>query len=163
SIVVEISDTGPGIAPENFEKIFQPFFTTKGPGEGTGLGLSICYGIIKAHGAEIRVSSERRVKTTFTCEFPIRQGEPFRVNSLPDPVPANLAGKSLLLIDDDEGILEFYRSYAASAHITMDYCPSGDEAIKKIEANHYDLILVDVRMPGKGGRELYRWMLEKRP
>ena len=66
-----VTDTGPGIAPENLEKIFDPFFTTKDVGKGSGLGLSICYGIIQEHGGTIRVSSQPPSGATFTVELPV--------------------------------------------------------------------------------------------
>ncbi|MBU8848061.1 MAG: HAMP domain-containing histidine kinase, partial [Desulfobacterales bacterium] len=56
-IKISISDTGAGIAKENISKIFEPFYTTKGPGEGTGLGLSVTFGIIKEHNGTIKVYS----------------------------------------------------------------------------------------------------------
>jgi signal transduction histidine kinase len=58
TIVVEVSDTGRGIAPEQMERIFDPFFTTKSPGEGTGLGLSICHRIVTESGGRIDAESE---------------------------------------------------------------------------------------------------------
>jgi len=66
----EISDTGTGIAPENVERIFDPFFSTKPPGKGTGLGLAISYGIVTQHGGEIRVSSELNRGSTVTVHLP---------------------------------------------------------------------------------------------
>lgn len=75
-VVVRISDTGRGIAPEHLKKIFDPFFTTKPIGEGTGLGLSITYGIVERHGGSISVESRVGAGTTFTVTIPIdaRQG-----------------------------------------------------------------------------------------
>ena len=70
-LVVEVSDTGPGIPEANLQKIFDPFFTTKPVGKGTGLGLSICYGIIKKMGGEINVKSALGKGTTFTITLPI--------------------------------------------------------------------------------------------
>lgn len=70
-IVVRISDTGKGIAPENLTRIFEPFFTTKEVGKGTGLGLSISYDIIKKHGGVMNVESEVGVGTTFIIRLPI--------------------------------------------------------------------------------------------
>lgn len=70
-IVVSISDTGRGIAPENLTRIFEPFFTTKEVGRGTGLGLSISYDIIKKHGGSITVESEIGSGTTFTIRLPL--------------------------------------------------------------------------------------------
>jgi two-component system NtrC family sensor kinase len=70
-IVVSISDTGKGIAPENLTRIFEPFFTTKEVGKGTGLGLSISYDIIKNHGGIMTVESEVGAGTTFTVRLPL--------------------------------------------------------------------------------------------
>jgi two-component system, NtrC family, sensor kinase len=73
TVMVAISDTGPGMSPEVLKNIFEPFFTTKGNEEkkGTGLGLSITYGIVQKMGGEIVVSSEVGVGTTFIITFPI--------------------------------------------------------------------------------------------
>lgn len=70
-IVVRISDTGKGIAPEHRTRIFEPFFTTKEVGKGTGLGLSISYEIIKKHGGKINVESEVGIGTAFTIKLPL--------------------------------------------------------------------------------------------
>ncbi|REG26036.1 phospho-acceptor domain-containing protein [Archangium gephyra] len=70
-VAVEVSDTGCGIPPENLERIFNPFFTTKPVGVGTGLGLSVCHGIITALGGKISVRSEVGQGTTFTVSLPV--------------------------------------------------------------------------------------------
>lgn len=70
NIIVEISDNGCGISPENYSKIFTPFFTTKKIGKGTGLGLAISYGIIKMHRGDISFKSEVGKGTTFTLKLP---------------------------------------------------------------------------------------------
>jgi len=69
--IVEITDTGVGIQPENLTKIFDPFFTTKDVGRGTGLGLAVCYGIVSEHGGRLDVRSKVGVGTTFTISLPI--------------------------------------------------------------------------------------------
>lgn len=71
--IVHVQDTGSGIAEEHVPRIFQPFFTTKPPGEGTGLGLSVVHGIMKAHGGHITVSSTPGSGTLFTISFPLPQ------------------------------------------------------------------------------------------
>jgi len=70
-IEVSFQDTGVGIAEENREKIFEPFFSTKEVGKGTGLGLSICYGIIEAHGGRIELESRASEGTTFRVILPV--------------------------------------------------------------------------------------------
>ncbi|HKP45627.1 MAG TPA: ATP-binding protein [Pyrinomonadaceae bacterium] len=70
TILINVSDNGTGIRPENVAKIFEPFFTTKEVGKGTGLGLAVCYGILKEHGGSLDVSSTVGVGTTFTISLP---------------------------------------------------------------------------------------------
>jgi len=71
TVIVSVSDTGPGIAHDELKKIFDPFFTTKPVGEGTGLGLSISHGIIERHGGRIEVESSPGEGTTFTVSLPV--------------------------------------------------------------------------------------------
>ena len=66
-----VADTGTGIAPENLAKIFNPFFTTKEPGQGTGLGLSLSHGIVERLGGAITVASEPGHGATFTVSLPL--------------------------------------------------------------------------------------------
>jgi two-component system NtrC family sensor kinase len=70
NLLVEVSDTGVGIPPENIAKIFEPFFTTKEVGQGTGLGLAVCYGILTEHGGSLDVQSAPEAGTTFTITLP---------------------------------------------------------------------------------------------
>jgi signal transduction histidine kinase len=70
-ILAEFIDTGSGIRSEELSKIFEPFYTTKGPGRGTGLGLSIVYGIIQDHTGRIEVESQLGVGTTFKVYLPV--------------------------------------------------------------------------------------------
>jgi two-component system NtrC family sensor kinase len=77
-VVFEVADNGDGIATENLRKVFDPFFTTKAEGKGTGLGLAVVYGIINAHGGEIKVDSKVGTGTTFRIELPMPQQFPER-------------------------------------------------------------------------------------
>lgn len=74
NIIIDITDTGPGIPEANLSRIFDPFFTTKPVGKGTGLGLSICYGIITKMGWDIDVKSVIDVGTTFSILIPLQEG-----------------------------------------------------------------------------------------
>jgi two-component system NtrC family sensor kinase len=75
-VLVQVSDTGVGMAPEHLAHIFEPFFTTKRPGQGTGLGLAVTLGIIEAHNGTIRVESTPEVGTTVSVRLPIAPPEP---------------------------------------------------------------------------------------
>jgi signal transduction histidine kinase len=74
NVYIAIADTGIGIREENIDKIFDAFFTTKDSVKDVGLGLSVCYGFIKEHGGDIRVSSKWGSGTTFTISLPIHKG-----------------------------------------------------------------------------------------
>ncbi|HEY0385572.1 MAG TPA: HAMP domain-containing sensor histidine kinase, partial [Pyrinomonadaceae bacterium] len=74
-VLIEVGDTGVGIAPENMTKIFDPFFTTKEIGRGTGLGLAVCYGIVAEHGGRLEVQSAVGTGTTFTISLPAANPE----------------------------------------------------------------------------------------
>ncbi len=71
-VILSVADSGSGIAPEDLERIFQPFFTTKAPGKGTGLGLSVCYGIVRDWGGTIEASSEPGKGTTMIVRLPTK-------------------------------------------------------------------------------------------
>jgi hypothetical protein len=71
SVGLAVSDTGTGIAPENLDRIFNPFFTTKPVGKGTGLGLAICHGVVTSHGGEISVESTLGAGTRFFIQLPL--------------------------------------------------------------------------------------------
>ncbi|PYQ00320.1 MAG: hypothetical protein DMF83_28390 [Acidobacteria bacterium] len=74
TVVLTVADDGSGISPENLDKIFNPFFTTKPVGQGTGLGLAICHGIVASHGGEIRVDSELGRGTRLSLVLPVSGG-----------------------------------------------------------------------------------------
>jgi signal transduction histidine kinase len=74
-VAIEIGDNGKGIPPDSMARIFDPFYTTKEPGQGTGLGLSIAYKIVSQHGGRIDVRSEVGAGTTFTVRLPIQPQE----------------------------------------------------------------------------------------
>jgi two-component system NtrC family sensor kinase len=160
TIQVRVSDTGPGIPAENLERIFQPFFTTKNPGEGTGLGLPICFGIMKVHRGNLRVESEPGVRTEFICDLPVVQAAAAVPEADPDAAdaderaPARYPGRRALVVDDDEAILRYCSEYLKDLALDVDLCRSGSEAMERLESRMYDLILLDVRMPDLDGREI---------
>lgn len=162
-IVIEFEDDGPGIEQENLKKIFDPFFTTKDVGRGTGLGLSIAYGIINEHDGNIEVSSEVGAGSKFTVEFPV-------INALEETTAArntaenvSTAGRSILIVDDEEYIRELLRQVLTEKGYTVKTASTADDALRQMEAKTFDAVVVDIKMPGMGGKEIYSHIQKNRP
>jgi len=158
--VVEVRDTGAGIAPELLARLFDPFFTTKPVGEGTGLGLSICHGIVSALGGELTVESEPGRGSTFRVSLPpatiTAEGQPVRVGA-PTPVaaPAPPRRGRILVIDDDPRIGDAVRESLAREHDVV-AVTNALAALRLLEKReHFDLILCDLMMPAMTGMELH--------
>ncbi len=164
-IRVSITDDGPGISTANQKMVFEPFFTTKPVGKGTGLGLSICKGIVEDHGGSIRVESAIGRGTTFVVEIPII--EVVEQADVPSPItpvqPNSYTKLKILAVDDERSVtMLLNRALMAQGH-DVDIAHDGAEALRTIFLNEYDAILLDVRMPGLGGPEVFRSIEVLRP
>ena len=156
-IGISIADDGPGILPENLGKLFDPFFTTKDVGEGTGLGLSICHGIVRQHGGEIRVESQTGKGATFHIELPILIPEGGHSELQASDTESELVpAKHILVVDDEPAIRDLVSRVLARDGQTVDLASNGQEALDMILGNRYDCIILDLKMPGTSGQELYR-------
>jgi signal transduction histidine kinase len=148
-IFLEVSDSGPGVPLELRERIFEPFFTTKAPGVGTGLGLPFCQGIVEGHAG-------LGGGTRFIVELPV-EVRPTHVSPPEESVPPpSAAGKSILIIDDEAGIVSALAYLLNRDGYTVNTASNGRLALEKIEERTYDLILCDLRMPEMDGPGLYR-------
>ncbi len=159
-VVIHVTDTGVGIAPEIIDRVFDPFFTTRRPGTGTGMGLALVAEIVRRHGGSIRVVSVPAEGARFTITLPIR-GEPRQVTGpiphLSNPVPR------LLLVDDDARLL---RSLARllGADFEVVTATGGRAALKRLEKDQrYDAILCDLVMPDVDGQAVYEWLRANAP
>jgi len=151
-------DDGPGIAPENLPKIFNPFFTTKEVGKGTGLGLSLSYGIIQEHGGAVTVQSQPGQGATFVIELPaIVEAAPSGTSFVPrSATPAlQCGGKRILVVDDEDLILELVREALRNNGCELQFVKDGQTALQRLRQQDFDLTLCDWRMPGMNGQELY--------
>lgn len=162
---MSITDDGPGISQANQRKVFDPFFTTKPIGKGTGLGLSICKGIVEDHGGAIRVESALGRGTTFVVEIPIIDVP--KAVQIPSPTvpaqPNSYIKLKVLAVDDERSVtMLLNRALTAQGH-DVDIANDGAEALRMIFLNEYDAILLDVRMPGLGGSEVFRSIQVLRP
>jgi two-component system NtrC family sensor kinase len=160
-----ISDTGPGIAPENLTRIFDPFFTTKEVGQGTGLGLSICYGIIQEHRGRIWAESRLGEGTTFHLEIPV-QGEegsgaeekPAEAGAAPALAPPTTTGDTarILVVDDEPSIVDILYDVLRMDGHQIETAVNGRLALSKLSSGSFDVVISDLKMPGMSGQELYR-------
>jgi PAS domain S-box-containing protein len=149
-VVVEIEDTGTGIAPELLGRIFDPFFTTKPVGVGTGLGLSICHGIVTSLGGDIQVESEPGRGSLFRVRLPAAHDR---------EVPATagaLAPRGRILVVDDEPMVGRAISRILGAQHEVIVVTSGEAALARLRAGpEVDLVLCDLMMPGLSGMDLF--------
>ncbi len=161
-----VSDDGPGIAAENLNKIFLPFFTTKGIGRGTGLGLAICYGIIQEHDGRIDVESRENEGASFIVELPTArvQVEPGSLEPVVQVAPPpKTPGGRVLVVDDDEAISDLVREALEIEGWTVTAARDGAEALDIVSDADFDVLLVDLRMPGMDGRSFYEALRNVRP
>lgn len=147
--VVEIADTGAGIAPAHQGHVFDPFFTTKGM--GTGLGLSICHGIVTQCGGEISFESTLGAGTTFRVALPPSTAEPVKAQT-----PERDRGRGrVLIIDDEPELLRSLDALIGDEHEVVTVS-SGRQALELLRSDRgFDVILTDLMMADVTGMELY--------
>jgi two-component system, cell cycle sensor histidine kinase and response regulator CckA len=156
--VIEVSDTGPGIADEHLPRIFDPFYTTKPAGLGVGLGLAICHGIVSSLGGEISVSSEAKRGTTFRVVLPFAPEDSAARRALAnaDAPPESESAPARILIVDDEPLLGQTLLYAFKGRHDVVICTSGRDALSRLEKDaRFDLVLCDLMMPDVSGSAVY--------
>jgi len=152
-VVLEIRDTGQGMAPEVLDQIFEPFFTTKAAGIGTGLGLATVYGIVNQSRGTIEVTSTVGEGTRFTLFFPVAtdSGEPRP--SRPRALRGQGRTETILVVEDEEPVrLIVARSLRQAGYLVL-VAETADEAALAVERHRgpLDLLLTDVVMPGSNG------------
>lgn len=162
---ISITDTGVGMNDETQKKIFEPFFTTKEIGKGTGLGLSIAYGIIKQHKGFITVSSGLGKGTTFNIYLPLLQETHVEYQES-EIAPAVKGGmETILLAEDDPALRNMSRIVLESFGYNVICAEDGEDAVMKFTDNSdkIQLVILDVIMPKKSGKEAYEEIRKTRP
>ncbi len=157
TIRISFKDDGPGITKKNQGKIFDPFFTTREVGQGTGLGLSICHGIIAEHNGRIYVRSEPGKGANFIVELPvICEEKQVEIAEPAEDEPEKLTEARILVVDDEPINLQYLSQMLTQEGHGVETADNAGDALKKIEEGGYDLLLLDIKMPGMSGMELYK-------
>jgi len=164
-LCIHFIDDGPGIAEKNLEKIFDPFFTTREVGKGTGLGLSLSHGIVAEHNGRIYAKSELGDGATFVIEFPIVAGE--EQTDLGKSDDGDTTDKqidaSILVVDDEPKVSELLSDILTEEGHKVEAVSNAADALNKMRYKDYRLILLDIKLPGMSGIELYDELLRTAP
>ncbi|MEP7121392.1 MAG: response regulator [Byssovorax sp.] len=162
--VVEIHDTGPGIAPAVLGRVFDPFFTTKASGGGTGLGLAICQRIVTALGGELTVESELGKGSIFRVALPPApsRSPSAEVQAAANAVQPGRRGK-ILVIDDDAAVARALSRLLRGEH-DVEVVNDARAGLAKIAADStYDVIFCDLMMPNMTGMDFHESLLAAHP
>lgn len=163
-VALTVKDTGSGMSSEDFNRIFEPFYTRKKMGRsGTGLGMAVVWGTVKDHQGYIDFESRENKGSRFTVYFPVTRK--LSDNISPKAMDTYLGnGESILVVDD----VEEQREIASAILATLGYCvntvDSGEAAIEYLRNNKADLIVLDMIMdPGIDGLDTYREIVSRWP
>jgi PAS domain S-box-containing protein len=166
SIAISIADNGSGISPGNLARIFDPFFTTKDVGEGTGMGLAVSYGIVTEHNGIIYAESVEGEGSTFTVELPVKPSQALVAESAVETsktTPVNTRKGKILIVEDEAAIQDIIVRILTIRGHQADTASSGNEALGRISESEYDLYLLDLKMPGMDGQDLFEILKQNKP
>ena len=154
-VFLRISDTGEGMDEQTLEHIFEPFFSTKPMGQGTGLGLSIVYGILSAHEGAITCYSEPGKGTVFNILIPARADVKVeRVTENTEQFIDLTGNETILFVDDERSLREVGAEVLSASGYSVLTASDGEEALNVYQEKQdgIDLVVMDMAMPGMGGR-----------
>jgi PAS domain S-box-containing protein len=164
-VKLSISDTGHGMDKETLKHIFDPFYTTKEIGKGTGLGLAMVYGIVKSHNGYIMCYSEPDEGTIFKIYFPVIKKETESLGLKEEKFPIKGGSETILLVDDEEVIRELGKEILSKFGYTVLMASDGETALEIYRENKREisLVILDIIMPGMGGRICLEKLLKINP
>jgi len=165
-VCLRVQDAGSGIPEECLPRIFDPFFTTKGVQQGTGLGLSVCFSIIQQHGGTIEVESTGPEGTTFAIWLPLAAESLVDAGEASTEMPVTSVNReSVVLVVDDEPFITSLVHETLRSHIECRVVRAGstEEALQFLETMSFQLIISDVRLPGRNGLSFFEECRERWP
>lgn len=163
ALVVEISDTGPGVPQDIRSRIFEPFFTTKSGKGGTGVGLSLCLNIVAAHGGQLEVKDTQGGGATFLIRLPVAA---FAASSSETQDMSHIAlppRLRILLVDDELELIQTLADLLEPEGHQVDFAANGAIALDKLRKTGFDVVVSDLRMPVMDGPQLYEALRRERP
>jgi PAS domain S-box-containing protein len=162
--VLSVSDDGPGISPDDLERIFEPFYTKKVMGRsGTGLGLAVVWNVVQDHKGYIDVISDKN-GTTLELYFPITRNEIWKKDAPISVEDYKGSGEKILVVDDIDSQREIFCKLLEILGYQADSVPSGEDAVEYVKDHNVDLMLLDMIMdPGIDGRETYERVKKIQP
>ena len=167
-VCLAMSDTGIGMSREVIDHIFEPFYSTKGPGKGTGLGLSVVYGIVRQHDGMVHVYSQLGEGTTFRIYLPVYSDaeeetvdEEARLAVTQKPAP----GVRILLTEDEDGVRDFAVRALRNQGYQVSAVGNAQHALDlfKAEQGGFDLLFTDVVLPDQNGLDMARLLVREKP
>jgi PAS domain S-box-containing protein len=162
TVLLEVTDSGPGVSTDIVGRIFEPFFTTKPSGEGAGLGLSLCQRIVESHHGTIRVAPAHERGAVFTVELP-RSATRRAAPAVTRPPDEAIVPCSILIVDDETEVAWIIREVLGRDGHEVVAAAEGSSALDLLDARPFDLVLTDVRMPGMDGVRLFREASRRHP
>jgi two-component system cell cycle sensor histidine kinase/response regulator CckA len=163
-VLVSFTDTGVGMPAEVVDRIFEPFFTTKGPLTGTGLGLAVSYGIVRQHRGILQCRSEPGTGTTFNVYLQASNRFAPQVAAKPVLRNPNVRGaERILLAEDDPAVREIAQRILRRGNYDVVAVENGALACKRAEDHEFDLVILDVVMPGLPCRAVVERIRRLRP
>ncbi|MCP4718005.1 MAG: PAS domain S-box protein [Desulfobacteraceae bacterium] len=159
---ITISDTGPGIASEIINRIFDPYFTTKEMGKGSGMGLSIVHGIVKNHDGAISVDSKLGKGSIFSLLFPVVDERSKIENEIIDEIPG---GKErILFVDDEKAIADMMQKILKHLGYKVEISLNPIQALDLFQSkpDTFDLVITDMTMPQMTGATLSEKLIKIR-
>jgi PAS domain S-box-containing protein len=161
-VCITVADNGPGIPAHLRARVFEPYFTTKPTGVGLGVGLAVSLGIVEAHGGTLTVASPIEGGAAFTITLPVGPVDAASADAGPS-LKANASQRRILIVDDEAEIRETLSEILTGAQHRVVTASSGREALERLAAETYDVILTDIRMPDLDGRTLYQEIEQRWP
>jgi PAS domain S-box-containing protein len=158
-LTLSVSDMGHGMDNKIIDRIFEPYFTTKGSAEVTGMGLAVVHGIVKSHGGVIGVQSEQGEGTTFYVFFPRVESEVTPKTKASEPFPRG--NERILFVDDEKALVDMGKKTLERLGYEVIATTSSTDALDTFRANHdkLDLVITDQTMPNMTGDMLAKELM----